>query len=214
MRSKWWRSGWNLFGPRNEGDVVRVGDIVDVTRICESAHFLRILSGALFAAHEHPHLGDFHVGVNVHFHHAAAAVRLHLDVVGSALVIGIKSLRWCLTVVSQHAQTDIGEGSVGLLGVGIVGDTLPSVELGSASEVRSIPTLFEDRSEFLLAGLHLQALAPRADVDRNETSRRALEVCIAALRVEQVLERGGLDGSLSPGERRSRHFDPVIRHRS
>ena len=102
LRSKWWGSGWNLLGLRNKGDVVRVGDVVDVARICESANFRRVDSGAFFAAHEHPDFGDLHLGVDVHLHHAAAAVRLHLDVVGSALVIRIEC-RWCLTVVSEHA---------------------------------------------------------------------------------------------------------------
>ena len=117
----------HLLGFRNHGDVVRVRDFVGVALVVEATDLGGgIGHGAEPAAGEHARLGGAHRRVDVKLHDATALVLLDLDVVGAAEVTGITVL---------HATLHSRDGSVGLLGLGIVRESFPLPELRGAAEI-------------------------------------------------------------------------------
>lgn len=113
---------------RDHGDVVGVGDAVDVAHVVETTGLdAGIRRNAERAAREHPGFGGAHAVVDVQLHHAPAIICLDLNVIGTPLVIGC--------VVVEHAAIYARDGGVGLLGARVVGEAFPLPELGRAPEV-------------------------------------------------------------------------------
>jgi hypothetical protein len=178
---------------RDVGDVVRVGDPVDVRGVAGIGAVGGIRR--VGAGHQAPHGGGRVLGVDVQHVDGAGLDLGQPDVVaGEGLLFAREAIG-----VLQHALADLAHGEVELLVVGIEGDALHLPELHGAAHERGVAARLEAGGRLLHAGPEPETLVVGAIghlvvavADSGVAGRNGV---VAGDRI-----RGGIDGIEDVGE--------------